>query len=227
MTLDGGLVYEAGQGPNELRPIVAEVYGTQAGEFSLETQKLGWPWSWPWAPCSQRGCVVVVGSQIASHLQGSEFLGFGPDAPPVREDMRVLPAGTEWTRGRGSLQLPFSPGEGQGGLFFLSLRLLIIQLRAFSSLCPSAEQRIYYYAVAIAKKGTNFQLNQLQGLRSCHTGLGRSAGWNIPMGTLRPFLNWAGPPEPLEEGEMAGGWRALSGGGPQPSCTHRPLGTHV
>lgn len=91
VTLDGGLVYEAGQGPNKLRPIVAEVYGTQA------------------------------------------------------------------------------------------------------------EQRIYYYAVAIAKKGTNFQLNQLQGLRSCHTGLGRSAGWNIPMGTLRPFLNWAGPPEPLEE----------------------------
>ncbi|XP_032723743.1 lactotransferrin [Lontra canadensis] len=91
VTLDSGLVYEAGQDPNKLRPIVAEVYGTQA------------------------------------------------------------------------------------------------------------EQRVYYYAVAIAKKGTNFQLNQLQGLRSCHTGLGRSAGWNIPMGTLRPFLNWAGPPEPLEE----------------------------
>uniref|UniRef100_A0ABI7ZHM2 Lactotransferrin n=1 Tax=Felis catus TaxID=9685 RepID=A0ABI7ZHM2_FELCA len=62
-----------------------------------------------------------------------------------------------------------------------------------------AEPQIHYYAVAIAKKGTNFQLNQLQGRKSCHTGLGRSAGWNIPMGLLRPFLNWAGPPEPLEK----------------------------
>ncbi|EPY73426.1 lactotransferrin precursor [Camelus ferus] len=57
----------------------------------------------------------------------------------------------------------------------------------------------HYYAVAIAKKGTNFQLNQLQGLKSCHTGLGRSAGWNIPMGLLRPFLDWTGPPEPLQK----------------------------
>ncbi|KAF3829205.1 hypothetical protein GH733_003469, partial [Mirounga leonina] len=92
VTLDGDLVFEAGQDPNKLRPIVAEVYGTQE------------------------------------------------------------------------------------------------------------KQRIHYYAVAIAKKGTNFQLNQLQGVRSCHTGLHMPAGWNIPMGTLRPFLNWKGPPEPLEEG---------------------------
>ncbi|XP_029774103.1 lactotransferrin [Suricata suricatta] len=91
VTLDGGLVLEAGRDPNKLRPVVAEVYGTQA------------------------------------------------------------------------------------------------------------EPQSYYYAVAIAKKGTNFQLNQLQGVKSCHTGLGRSAGWNIPMGILRPFLNWAGPPEPLEK----------------------------
>ena len=41
VTLDGGLVYEAGLDPNKLRPVAAEVYGTQAGEFSLETRKLG------------------------------------------------------------------------------------------------------------------------------------------------------------------------------------------
>ncbi|XP_037705223.1 lactotransferrin [Choloepus didactylus] len=61
-----------------------------------------------------------------------------------------------------------------------------------------AEPQTHYYAVAVAKKGSNFKLNQLQGRKSCHTGIGRSAGWIIPIGTLRPFLNWSGPPEPLE-----------------------------
>uniref|UniRef100_A0A3B3SKL7 Serotransferrin n=1 Tax=Paramormyrops kingsleyae TaxID=1676925 RepID=A0A3B3SKL7_9TELE len=41
-----------------------------------------------------------------------------------------------------------------------------------------------YYAVAIAKNGTGFGFTELKGLNSCHTGLGNSAGWNIPIGTL-------------------------------------------
>lgn len=49
MTLDGGWVFEAGLAPYNLRPVVAEVYGTEAGEFSLETQTLGWSCPWPWA----------------------------------------------------------------------------------------------------------------------------------------------------------------------------------
>uniref|UniRef100_A0A8C9K0M5 Lactotransferrin n=1 Tax=Panthera tigris altaica TaxID=74533 RepID=A0A8C9K0M5_PANTA len=73
------------------------------------------------------------------------------------------------------------------------------KLRPVAAEVYGTQPQIHYYAVAIAKKGTNFQLNQLQGRKSCHTGLGRSAGWNIPMGLLRPFLNWAGPPEPLEK----------------------------
>lgn len=121
VTLDGGLVYEAGQGPNKLRPIVAEVYGTQAGEFSLEIQKLGWPWSWPWAPCSQRGCVVEVGSQIAFHLQGSEVLGpLGQMPPPVREDMCVLPGGQSGPEEKVAYSSPFHPGKVKVGCFSLS-----------------------------------------------------------------------------------------------------------
>ncbi|XP_058144947.1 lactotransferrin [Dasypus novemcinctus] len=62
-----------------------------------------------------------------------------------------------------------------------------------------AEPQTHYYAVAVAKQGSHFQLNQLQGHKSCHTGLGRSAGWIVPVGTLRPFLEWTGPPESLEK----------------------------
>ncbi|KAL1781876.1 lactotransferrin [Sigmodon hispidus] len=61
------------------------------------------------------------------------------------------------------------------------------------------QPRTHYYAVAVVNRSSNFRLNQLRGLRSCHTGLGRSAGWKIPLGTLRPFLNWDGPPASLEE----------------------------
>ncbi|XP_074070888.1 lactotransferrin-like [Macrotis lagotis] len=58
-----------------------------------------------------------------------------------------------------------------------------------------------YFAVAVVKKGTDFQIKDLKGKKSCHTGLGRSAGWVVPVGVLYAlgFLDWEGPPEPIED----------------------------
>ncbi|XP_061072678.1 serotransferrin-1-like [Conger conger] len=41
-----------------------------------------------------------------------------------------------------------------------------------------------YFAVAVVKRDSGFGFNELKGKKSCHTGLGKSAGWNIPIGTL-------------------------------------------
>ncbi|XP_026802007.2 serotransferrin-2 isoform X2 [Pangasianodon hypophthalmus] len=64
------------------------------------------------------------------------------------------------------------------------------------------DEETCYYAVAVAKKGTNFGFNELRGKKTCHTGLGQTAGWNIPIGTLVSTgqIKWAGiEDKPVEE----------------------------
>lgn len=81
--------------------------------------------------------------------------------------------------------------------------VLIISFPFFPSSTRSASDTCYY-AVAVAKKGTGFGLKDLRGKKSCHTGLGKSAGWNIPIGTLvsMDIIDWAGiEDKPVEEGE--------------------------
>ncbi|KAL3988493.1 BTB/POZ domain-containing protein KCTD2/5/17 [Sarotherodon galilaeus] len=59
-----------------------------------------------------------------------------------------------------------------------------------------------YYAVVVAKKNTGFGFRDLRGKKSCHTGLGKSAGWNIPIGSLVSMnvIEWSGiEDKPLEE----------------------------
>ncbi|CAO2633802.1 Inhibitor of carbonic anhydrase, partial [Lemmus lemmus] len=48
------------------------------------------------------------------------------------------------------------------------------------------DPQTHYYAVALVKKGTGFQLNQLRGKKSCHAGMGWSAGWYTPLSKLLP-----------------------------------------
>jgi len=57
--------------------------------------------------------------------------------------------------------------------------------------------------VAIVNKNTTFSINELQGKKSCHTGLGKTAGWNVPIGTLVGMgqIQWNKSVESVEEGE--------------------------
>ncbi|XP_012580268.1 PREDICTED: inhibitor of carbonic anhydrase-like [Condylura cristata] len=48
------------------------------------------------------------------------------------------------------------------------------------------DPQMYPYVVAVVKKGSNFQLNQLRGKKSCHPSLEWFTGWTIPNEILFP-----------------------------------------
>ena len=44
------------------------------------------------------------------------------------------------------------------------------------------DNTVRYYGVAVVKNNKDLKLNELKGKKSCHTGAGKTAGWNIPIG---------------------------------------------
>lgn len=49
---------------------------------------------------------------------------------------------------------------------------------------PLLEVGTSYYAVAVVKRSSQVTINTLKGVKSCHTGINRTVGWNVPVGYL-------------------------------------------
>ena len=64
--------------------------------------------------------------------------------------------------------------------FYIADKLKIVygqQLKGFDAF-------IHYYGLAVVETGANFSFKELKGKKSCHTGVGKTVGWKIPVGYL-------------------------------------------
>ncbi|XP_018576299.1 transferrin [Anoplophora glabripennis] len=71
-----------------------------------------------------------------------------------------------------------------------------------------------YYAVAVVKKGSSYQsLSDLKGAKSCHTGIGRTAGYNAPLYQLlkQNLIEKTNCPYPKALSEYFSGGNCLPG----------------
>lgn len=66
VTIDGGLVFEAGLAPYNLKPVVAEFYGSKDGASSVGTQ----------VSVLTQQPQQKAGTLLALHLQGTKLLEF-------------------------------------------------------------------------------------------------------------------------------------------------------
>ncbi|XP_077147357.1 saxiphilin-like isoform X4 [Ranitomeya variabilis] len=60
--------------------------------------------------------------------------------------------------------------------------------------CEDTAPLTLHYAVAVVKKSSTFQLDQLKGKRSCHSAVGEAAGWVAPLDVVlkKNLLSWEG-----------------------------------
>ncbi|GAB0193565.1 melanotransferrin [Grus japonensis] len=63
-----------------------------------------------------------------------------------------------------------------------------------------------YYAVAVVRKSSNITIHSLRGVSSCHTGINRTAGWDVPVGYLVDSGHLAAMGCDLPKGRSLSSW---------------------